>query len=116
MVYDWMLQRLVIGFVFVTCGVIYAVLLAFVVFAVYTQFASADKIVTSEAATLASLYIDTQRYPEPARSSTQEVIREYTRSVVKDELPAMQRGQPSSTTRARAAESAVSGERGTPAR
>lgn len=42
----------VIGFVFATCGVIYAVLLAFVVFAVYTQFASADKVVTSEATTL----------------------------------------------------------------
>ena len=91
----------VIGFVFATCGVIYAVLLAFVVFAVYTQFASADKVVTSEAATLASLYLDTERYPEPVRSAIQEAIRGYTRSVVNDEFPAMQRGQPSSTTRAR---------------
>lgn len=91
----------VIGFVFATCGVIYAVLLAFVVFAVYTQFQSADRIATSEAATLVSLYHDTMRYAEPLRTSTQAAIREYTRSVVNDEFPAMQRGQSSSATGAR---------------
>jgi hypothetical protein len=89
----------VLGLVFATCGVIYAVLLAFVVFAVYTQYTRADGIVDDEAATLAALYYDTERYPEPVRSATQQSIRGYTRSVVDDEFPRMQRGEASPSTR-----------------
>lgn len=91
----------VLGLVFATCGVIYAVLLAFVVFAVYDQYQKAEGIVNEESAALVDLYWKTERYPEPVRSATEQSIREYTRSVVNDEFPRMQRGEPSPTTRAR---------------
>jgi uncharacterized membrane protein len=51
------------GFMFMTMGVLYAVVLAFVVFAVWEQFAHSEQAVTAEAAVLVSVFRDTQTVP-----------------------------------------------------
>src|SRR5262245_41504497 len=69
----------VLGHVFATCSIMYAVLVAFVIVDVYGAYQSADRITSHEAETLTTLYLDTERYPDPPRSAMQEAIRQYTR-------------------------------------
>src|SRR5437588_4294411 len=69
------------GFVFAGVGVVYAVLLAFVVFAVWEQFSAADNVVTQEAAQSVTAFRYTQSFPEPLRSEAQEALRQYIRDV-----------------------------------
>jgi hypothetical protein len=88
----------VLGFLFSAAAVVYAVLLAFVVFAVWEGFSGAERIVNQEAATLVSLYLDTETFPQPLRNEAQRAIREYTFSVAGDEFPAMQSGRDSRDT------------------
>jgi hypothetical protein len=91
----------VMGLVFGACAIMYAVLLGFVILNVYNQYQRADRITTREAATLVTLYLDTERYPDPPRPAMQQAIRQYTRSVVDDEFQSMRRGEPSPATGAR---------------
>src|SRR5207245_364290 len=60
-------QNDIAGFLFTTMGVLYAVVLAFVVFAVWEQFARGEQAVTAEAAALISVFRDTQDFPAPYR-------------------------------------------------
>jgi uncharacterized membrane protein YraQ (UPF0718 family) len=86
------------GFIYATLGVIYAVLVAFVVIAVWETFARAQDIVSEEASSLISLYRDTSAFPEPQRQELQASLRAYARSVIDDEWLTMQRGQESPKT------------------
>jgi hypothetical protein len=88
----------VLGFLFSAAAVVYAVLLAFVVFAVWEAFSGAERTVNQEAATLVSLYLDTETFPQPLRNEAQRGIREYTFSVMSDEFPAMRSSQDSRDT------------------
>jgi hypothetical protein len=88
----------VLGFLFSAAAVVYAVLLAFVVFAVWEAFSGAERTVNQEAATLVSLYLDTETFPQPLRNEAQRAIREYTFSVMSDEFPAMRSSQDSRDT------------------
>src|SRR5215217_3388573 len=86
------------GFIYATYGVVYAVLVAFVVIAVWETFAKAEEIVSEEASSLVSLYRDTTAFPEGERLALQESLRAYVQSGVDDEWPTMQRGRPSPKT------------------
>jgi len=86
------------GFIFATYGVVYAVLVAFVVIAVWESFSSAEEVVAEEASSLISLYRDTTAFPEGERQALQESLRTYLHSVMDDEWPTMQHGQPSPKT------------------
>lgn len=88
----------VLGYLFSAAAVLYAVLLAFVVFAVWEGFSNAEHVVNQESATLVSLYLDTETFPQPLRNQAQRAIREYTFSVIGDEFPAMQTGEASRDT------------------
>ena len=83
----WIQSRLseghndVAGFIFATIGVIYAVLLAFVVFAVWDRFSKADDAVSSEAAALVTVYRDAQVLPPPQRHAAQQALISYARTV-----------------------------------
>jgi hypothetical protein len=78
------------GFKFATVGVIYAVLLAFVVIAVWEKFSQAQDAVTEEAGAIAALHHFTEG-KEPATAAMQAAIAKYLRATIDDEWPAMAR-------------------------
>ncbi len=88
----------VLGLLFTASAALYAVLLAFVVFAVWEEYSNARRVVDQESATLVSLYLGTETFPQPVRNQAQRGIREYTASVIGDEFPTMQAGQGSADT------------------
>ena len=75
-------QNDITGFLFTTVGVLYAVVLAFVVFAAWEQFASAERSVTDEAAALVLVFRDTQEFPQPYRAEAQTALRAYAHEVM----------------------------------
>lgn len=79
----------VIGNYLQTLGSIYAVLLAFVVFVVWTQFNEARSRVEVEANELVDLYRTSTGLPDPTRSEVQGRIREYVEQVAGPEWHAM---------------------------
>lgn len=83
----------VVGNYLQTLGSIYAVLLAFVVFVVWTQFNDARSRVELEANELVDLYRTTTGLPDPTRSEVQRRIREYVELVVEVEWNAMACGE-----------------------
>jgi hypothetical protein len=86
----------VAGFIFAVLGVAYAVLLAFVVIAVWQDYNTAQTNVESEAHELAGVYfLASSQLPEPQRTRVQDLARTYARVVVEEEWPMMERGQTS---------------------
>jgi fumarate reductase subunit D len=85
----------VAGFIYAVLGVAYAVLLAFVVIAVWQDYETAQTNVESEAHELAGVYFLASQLPEPQRTRIQDLARTYARVVVKEEWPMMERGQTS---------------------
>ena len=83
----------VAGFIYAALGVIYAVLLALVVIAVWEEFGRARVTVESEANALAEIFWLAHALPEPERHHLQELARSYAEEVVDEEWPLMQRGQ-----------------------
>jgi uncharacterized membrane protein YhaH (DUF805 family) len=75
----------IVGWLFSGVAVLNAVLLAFVVFAVYDRYSALRQTVTEEAADIVVVYRDTQTLPEPARSDAQQALRNYTDFVMKNE-------------------------------
>jgi hypothetical protein len=88
-------QNNVAGFIFAVLGVAYAVLLAFVVIAVWQDYEAAQTNVESEAHELAGVYFLASQLPDPERTRIQELVRTYIRVVVEEEWPMMERGQTS---------------------
>ena len=88
-------QNDVAGFIFAVLGVAYAVLLAFVVIAVWQDYKTAQTNVESEAHELAGVYFLASQLPEPDRTRIQDLARTYARVVVEEEWPMMAGGQTS---------------------
>jgi hypothetical protein len=88
-------QNDVAGFIFAVLGVAYAVLLAFVVIAVWQDYKTAQTNVESEAHELAGVYFLASQLPEPDRTRLQDLARTYARVVVNQEWPMMKQGQTS---------------------
>ncbi len=88
-------QNDVAGFIFAVLGIAYAVLLAFVVIAVWQDYETAQTNVESEAHELAGVYFLASRFPEGQRTHLQDLIGRYARVVVEQEWPMMERGQTS---------------------
>ena len=85
----------VAGFIYAVIGVLYAVLLAFVVIVVWQQFEATREAAQVEANELAAVYLLANRFPEPERVRVQELARSYARTVVEDEWPMMAEGEAS---------------------
>jgi Protein of unknown function (DUF4239) len=83
----------VAGFIYAALGVIYAVLLALVVIAVWENFQAANDTVEQEANALAEIAWLGNRLPEPEGSHIQELCRSYAQEVVHTEWPLMEQGQ-----------------------
>ena len=83
----------VAGFIYAALGVIYAVLLALVVIAVWEEFGRARVTVESEANALAEIFWLAHQRPEPEGPHLQELARSYAEVVVEEEWPLMQQGR-----------------------
>src|SRR4028119_904487 len=83
----------VAGFIYAVLGVIYAVLLALVVIAVWEDFGRARETVEAEANATAEIFWLAHRLPEPERHRLQELSQSYAREVVHKEWPLMEQGQ-----------------------
>ncbi|MHC1559600.1 bestrophin-like domain [Actinomycetospora sp. C-140] len=84
----------VTGYVIAIVGVIYAVLLAFVVIVSWQQFSQAADLVGQEASALRGLYRETVPFPPDARGRIEADVELYARAVIAQEWPAMARGEP----------------------
>src|SRR3954453_2853130 len=76
------------GFVFATVGVLFSVLLAFVVIAVWDRFTATQESVSTEAATMVTAYRDTENFPEPEREVAQAAYRTYANKIIATEWDA----------------------------
>src|SRR5918992_1402094 len=90
----------VAGFLYAVVGVVYAVLLALLVIAVWEQYQRARETVESEANAVADIAWLAHRLPETERYQLQEDARSYAEEVVDKEWPLMEQG--------------IKGQRGTP--
>ena len=81
------------GQVFQLAGVLYAVLVAFVVVVVWEQFGDAENATQAEASAIADLLRDSTAIPVAFRPEVQRSLVAYTEDVVNDELPRMRRGE-----------------------
>ena len=79
----------VAGFVYAGVGVVYAVLLALVVIAVWERYQGARETVETEANAVAEIAWLAHRLPESERHQLQEQAQSYAREVVDQEWPLM---------------------------
>jgi uncharacterized integral membrane protein len=82
----------VAGFIYAALGVIYAVLLALVVIAVWQEFQAADETVEQEANATAEIFWLAHQLPEPQGTHIQELCKSYAEEVVHKEWPLMEQG------------------------
>lgn len=85
----------VAGFIYAVLGVLYAVVVAFVVIAVWEEFEAGRNTAETEAINLADVYRLADQFPEPKRSQVQDLARSYARVVIDEEWPLMRNGQSS---------------------
>jgi hypothetical protein len=83
----------VAGFIYAALGVIYAVLLALVVIAVWEEYGAASETVEQEANATAEIFWLAHRLPEPEGSHIQELARSYAEEVTHREWPLMEQGE-----------------------
>jgi hypothetical protein len=83
----------VAGFIYAALGVIYAVLLALVVIAVWEEYGAAGITVEQEANAAAEIFWLGHRLPEPTGTQVQELARSYAEEVVHKEWPLMEQGE-----------------------
>lgn len=77
------------GIFFSMVGVMYAIILAFMVFAVWDAFQGANRTAQDEATTLDSMYRDADLFPGPTGQALKQDIRAYSEVIVEKEWPAM---------------------------
>jgi hypothetical protein len=83
----------VAGFIYAALGVIYAVLLALVVIAVWEEYDAASVTVEQEANALAEIFWLAHRLPEPEGSHIQELARSYAQDVIDEEWLLLEQGK-----------------------
>ena len=87
----------VAGFIYAMLGVVYAVLMALMVIAVWEQYQRARETVESEANAVAEIAWLAHRLPESERHQLQEHARSYAEEVVNEEWPLMEQGMEQGT-------------------
>ena len=85
----------VAGFIYAVLGVVYAVLLALMVVAVWEQWNAAAARADEEASELAEVFWVADRLPESEGRHIQELAHSYARVVVDEEWPLMRQGKSS---------------------
>lgn len=72
--------------------VVYGLIAALIAINVYEVYAEVAKTVAREASAISALWRDAGAYPEPMRSETRNVIRDYTRQIITEAWPEQRRG------------------------
>jgi hypothetical protein len=88
-------QHEVGGFLYSALAVIYGILLAFVVFVVWTSYQSASDAVATEADQLVDLLRLSEGFPPETGAAIRQSLRRYTSAVIVEEWPAMRDGHES---------------------
>ena len=83
----------VAGFIYAALGVIYAVLLALVVIAVWEEYSAARATVEEEANATAEIFWLGNWLPEPEGAHVQELAKSYAEEVIHNEWPLMASGE-----------------------
>jgi hypothetical protein len=73
------------GFLYNAVCVIYAVLMAFVVFAIWTNMDNTNSRIEGEANNLMNLYYDSRAYPDSIKKEIQSTIVDYVKRVINEE-------------------------------
>jgi hypothetical protein len=94
------LNNEVAGFKFAVVGVLYAVLLAFIVIAVWEQYRDTETAVRNEAKALVNLQQLSHALPEPAATSIRQHLNDYIADVRQTEWQTMGDGKPSPSAEA----------------
>jgi len=81
------------GFLYNAVCVIYAVLMAFVVFAIWTNMAETNSKIEGEANNLQNLYYDASAFPDSIKTDIQSTIREYVKRVTNEEWQLLSEGK-----------------------
>lgn len=82
----------VAGPIFSTLGVIYAVILAFVVVIIWENFDRAGLNVDQEANCLVDLYMDSGSFSQPGKNELRSLLQEYESALINDEWPLLAKG------------------------
>jgi hypothetical protein len=81
------------GFIFATLGVIYAVLLAFIVVITWQDFDKAQDVTVNEANCIAALYRDATPFPAEFRAELKSELTNYVNAIINEEWQTMAKGQ-----------------------
>jgi hypothetical protein len=96
---DWLKrQHEVASFFFLMVGTLYAVLIAFAIFVVWTQFQDAGSNLEHEANQVGDLSRMSMALPDPLRQNIRLALIDYLNAVIGDEFPAMAEGRDSPRT------------------
>lgn len=82
-----------IGWQLTILGTTYAVILGFMLYAVWTNLGEASLNVDFEANAIVDIYRLAQGLPEPERTQLRQLARDYVNAVISQEWPQMQRGE-----------------------
>jgi hypothetical protein len=95
------------GFKFATVGVLYAVLIAFVVIVVWQKYSDAEATVAREAGAAATIYRLSQGIGEKPGATLRGTLTAYLTLTIADDWPAMERGMTGASRSARQALDAI---------
>jgi hypothetical protein len=95
--YKCKLHNDIAGFIFATLGVIYAVLLAFIVVITWQDFDKAQDSTVNEANCIAALYRDSTPFPAALRAELKSELTNYVKNIVSEEWQMMAKGQRSAS-------------------
>jgi hypothetical protein len=83
----------VAGYLYNAICFIYAVLIAFVVYATWNSLKETNAIIVQESNHLLDLYYDASAFPDPIRKDIETAIRDYVMKVTKEEWESMSEGK-----------------------
>ena len=96
---DWLKRHLdIASYFFLMIGTLYAVLIAFAIFVVWTQFQDAGANLEREVNAVADLSRMAAGLPEPQHTMIRNAVLDYVHAVIEDEFPAMAEGRDSPRT------------------
>jgi ABC-type multidrug transport system fused ATPase/permease subunit len=81
------------GFLFNALGLIYAVLVAFVVYATWSDYEASGSVCDREADIIQNLYLDCAGLPPESQAEIKKDILEYLEMIVKDDWPLLAQGK-----------------------
>jgi uncharacterized protein DUF4239 len=88
----------VLGMLLSIGGIFCAIVVALAVFVVWDHLSTVRQAKTDEGNSLAVIYQDAQTLPQPARTTVDDAVRDYTKSLIDDEFPSVAHGGSSDKT------------------